>query len=201
MKRTIPFLLMALVIIAGCKNRQQMKEPADAAGPSTITTEQFTDAAPGLVDKPVLISGTVTHVCKHGGQRLFITGENPEQPVKITTGKDIAEFDISLEGSTITISGILKELVIDEAYLAAWEAGLTGEEEGTGGMAEERPGEHEHAAGTGTTRATPGTEAEMEGELSAADQIMNYRKKIAASGKDHLSEYWIEAQSFSFIDD
>lgn len=201
MKQNIPALLMMLLIIAGCKNQQSKNPSADAAEPSSITTEQFTAAAPDLVEKPVLISGTVTHVCKHSGQRLFITGKDPEKPVKITTGEDIAEFDISLEGSKISISGILKELVIDEAYLAAWEDGLTGEEEGTEGMTKERPGEHEHTGGMNTTMAMAGTGTDMEGEVSAAEQIMNYRKKIAASGKDHLSEYWIEAQSFSVIED
>jgi hypothetical protein len=138
-----------------------------------------------------MISGMVTHVCRHGGQRLFITDTVTGQTVRITTGKDIPEFDISMEGSNIVVNGIVRELVIDETYLAEWEART---EEGTaaehlgGGT-----GEHMSAQVTEDEARASEAEGAEEQKLAQMESIRQKREELAASGKDHLSEYWVEA--------
>lgn len=76
--------------------------------------------------------------CRHGGQKLFIIGNEGDKRVRITSGQDIPEFDVELEGESIAKKEIVKELVIDETYLAEWEAevmnGMTRGEGHEGGI-------------------------------------------------------------------
>ena len=226
--RILSVIVLALLITA-CNTQKKADYIAEQADPVEVTVAQMLDEAAEMIDQKVMISGSVTHVCRHGGQRLFIIGEDPEKTFKITTGEDIAEFDVSLEGSSILVSGIVKELIIDETYLAEWEAEVLQGAEGQGEGSGERPGEHEHAAGTGamqdevadhaedadqpyaedadhvhaegedsdqehTAEADVDTEAQIKAQLA---NIQSMRDDIAESGKDHLSEYWVEAISYS----
>ena len=138
----------------------------------------------------------MVHVCRYGGQRLFLVGEDSEDRVRITTGNDIAEFEVELEGSQVEVNGIARELIIDEIYLAEWEADVM-------------QGTTEHARGE-CHEGGVGHPAQHEGDTEAADpavqaqatieRIQSIREDIAASGKDHLSDYWIETVSFRELD-
>ncbi len=203
--RILSVIVLALLMTA-CNTQKKNDQPTGQADPMEVTVAQMLTDASDLVDQKVMVSGSVTHVCRHGGQRLFIIGEDPEKTVKITTGEDIAEFDISLEGSNILVNGIVKELIIDETYLAEWEAEILAGAEEPGQGEGERPGEHAHAAGVEPVEgedavleaeAETATEAQIKAQL---DNIQSIRDEIAGSGKDHLSEYWIEAISFSLIE-
>ncbi len=61
-------------------------------------------------DKEVAVSGMVTHVCRHGGQKCFIVAEDGETQIRIVPGGDIDEFNIEMEGSTIAFKGIFRVL-------------------------------------------------------------------------------------------
>lgn len=180
MKKNLLGLSILLLLVFSCSNLKQKTTDDNTSGNlSVLTVEEFQEVAPTIVDQEVSITGRVTHVCRHGGQRLFITGDSTDQTVRITTGENISEFDVALEGSIITVRGILKELIIDETYLAEWEMEVL---EGTGG---EGSG---HQAGLDEHQKQ---QAEME-EGDPLASIQSLRDEIAASGKDHLSDYWVE---------
>ncbi len=187
------FLLMALGLFYSCG--QGTKKSGENTGQDSlnITVSDFlSDAAP-FVDKSVNIQGTVVHVCRHGGQRMFIVGENGEDRIRITTGEDIAEFSIDLEGEMVEVKGIVRELIIDETYLAEWESELNlGSEQNRGEGHEGGVGHGEHH---GDTAEEP-TEDEEELKNQLA-RIQSVRDEIAQSGEDHLSDYWIETIEFS----
>ena len=203
MTRLITFVTL-LILVASCGNQAGKADTKlDAA---EITVADFLAKASPMVEQAVRVKGTVVHVCRHGGQRLFITGENPEDRVRITTGEDIAEFEVALEGSQIEIVGVVKELIIDNTYLAEWEA------EVIGGATEHDRGEG-HEGGVGHMEhagiAEPNAKAadelaedmETEAQMKATlDRIQSIRDEIAASGKYHLSDYWIETVSFKVLD-
>ncbi len=60
--------------------------------------------------KEVAVSGMVTHVCRHGGQKCFIVAEDGETQIRIVPGGDIDEFKIDLEGSTVAFKGVFRVL-------------------------------------------------------------------------------------------
>jgi len=190
-------LLFALSLLVSCgqETRKSHNTTDQELIPVTVN-EIISDAGP-FIDLAVNISGTVVHVCRHGGQRMFIIGEKGEDRVRLTTGEDIAEFDIDLEGETVEVSGIVKELIIDETYLAEWEA------EVMEGSQHDRGEGHEGGVGHDVQNVEGDVgNLEDEGENAESDieaklaQIQKIRDEIAESGKDHISDYWIETVSF-----
>lgn len=61
-------------------------------------------------DKEVAVSGLVTHVCRHGGQKCFIVADDGETQIRIVPAGDIDEFKIEMEGSTIAFKGTFRIL-------------------------------------------------------------------------------------------
>ncbi len=224
-------LLFAISLLASCGQGPKKSGSDTDREIQPLTVSEFLSDAGPFVDRTVQVSGTVVHVCRHGGQRLFIIGEDGEERIRITTGDDIAEFDVELEGEKIEVTGIVRELIIDETYLAEWEAEITeggkhdrgegheggvghGDDHGDGqdleeGQAEpgdmdetgsqDEDGDH-HASGdqkdSGETEDDPGQTAENQ-----LARIQKIRDEIAASGKDHLSDFWIETIELKVIED
>jgi hypothetical protein len=107
----ISFILLSVntLIAQDEKKVTQMTVSADSKL-TVITPETFQEFAAQNVGREVEISGMVVHVCKHGGKKLFIVGEDPEKRVKITTSEKISVFEPELEGSTIAVSGIIEPI-------------------------------------------------------------------------------------------
>lgn len=84
-----------------------------------LTPEQFQDVAENMVGKEVEIEGMVVHVCKHGGKKMFLIGEDPDVRVKITTSDKVSTFKPELEGSTVYVKGIIEPM--DEVEVVAKE--------------------------------------------------------------------------------
>jgi len=65
--------------------------------------------------KEVAVSGMVTHVCRHGGQKCFIVADDGETQIRIVPGGEIDEFKIDLEGSTVAFKGVFRVMTPAEA--------------------------------------------------------------------------------------
>lgn len=77
---------------------------------TAVTVANFKEKAADLIDKEVLVEGTVTHVCKHGGKKMFIVGEDPEKRVKINASDKVSVFEPELEGSVVVAMGIIEPI-------------------------------------------------------------------------------------------
>jgi hypothetical protein len=188
MKKYLAGLLGLVYLLSSCGSAD--KSNSDAQHEEIIvevTVAEFLNEADNLLDQQVAITGQVTHVCRHGGQRLFITGEDTTSTVKITTGEDIAEFSIDLEGEKITVTGIVKELRIDETYLAEWEAEIME------GASTENQG---HKDGLDEHQKDQAAETDTDAQLERVNKL---REEIAASEKGYLSDFWIETIEFKVL--
>ena len=103
------------MIFTAC-NQSVDQESAANKDQVLVSINQFYEHPEEFVGKEVTISGLVTHVCKHGGQKLFITGSESGEALRIDVGKNIPEFDIEMEGSEATFTG--KIYVMDEGFVA-----------------------------------------------------------------------------------
>lgn len=173
MKRTFIFTLLLAASLIACKTN---KQPV-STDKITVTVAELLTHPDTYVGKEVMVEGTVSHVCKKDGKKMFLFGTNPDSTVRITTGPDIAAFDVSLEGTDVMVDGIMKELRIDEAYVARMEAEMAK------GMRETEPAGEEKAVGSNQNE-----------ELSNVEQL---RKEIKESGKGYISDYWIENVSMT----
>lgn len=178
-KKLFPIIIFSIFLIASCNQGTKETANDNKADTALLTVFSFDTSAHSFVDKPVIIEGTVLHLCKHGGKRMFLVDGTDSIRVEITAGEDITKFEESLVGSRVRIFGTLKEERIDEKYLNEWENEVKKPEEN------HNVGVHTGAKGH-----------EDQGVQEKLDQISSLRVDLKKSGKDHLSFYSIEAAKF-----
>ena len=163
-------IIPALFIFAACNNSQADKEKA-----VRLEIANLDSLAPALVGKLVSVDGTVMHVCRESGKRFFLGEEN----FKVLASDKIARFDVSLEGSDVIATGILKEDRITPQYLDSWEQELQ-----TTAQVPLKEAIH-----TGEGGHDDAAESATETQLK---QIKDYRDRIAADAKGYLSFFSLE---------
>jgi hypothetical protein len=178
-KKLFSIIIISSFLIASCKQGTKENSDENKSDTALLTVLSFDTSAHSFVDKPVIIEGTVLHLCKHGGKRMFLVDGSDSIRIEITAGPDITKFEESLIGSRVRVFGTLKEERIDEKYLNEWENEVKKPEEN------HNVGVHTGAKGH-----------EDQGVQEKLDQISALREEIKASGKDHLSNYSIEAAKF-----
>jgi len=117
MKKITFIALVAFVMLSVTSVFAQEKvnpQGDDTQSAVVITPEKFQDFAAENVGKEVEIKGMVIHVCKHGGKKMFIIGEDPDQRVKIDASDKVSVFNPELEGSTVDVMGIIQPIVEEE---------------------------------------------------------------------------------------
>jgi len=178
-KKLVPLLIVILFALVSCN--LGTKGTADTINNDTtlLAVLTFDKQADSCIDKPVIIEGTVLHLCKHGGKRMFLVDGTDSIRIEVTAGPKIIKFDDALVGSRVRVYGTLKEERIDAKYLNEWEAEVVKPEEN-------------HSVGIHTGAKGH----EDQGVQEKLDQINGMREDLRNSGKDHLSFFSIEADNF-----
>ena len=187
-------LAMAAMLFSFTACNNGAKKTADATEQqqeTTVTTLQVDDVlakAESLVDQEVAIEGLCTHICSHGGGKIFLMGSDDTKTIRVMAGEKIGAFEKECVNTMVTVKGILKEQRIDEAYLLNWEEQIKSQ-------TEEKHGEGE--GGCSSEKKARGEEAN-----TPADRIADFRAKIAErqakEGKNYLSFYHVEANEYAY---
>ena len=191
---TLAIVTIALITVS-CQNSTQKKQDAtksEQTAPEEITTvtlANFENEVGDLVGKKITITGTVDHICKHGGQKMFIVDTESDGRVKVTPDENIAAFNADMEGENIEIVGIVEEQRIDEAFLREWEEEILAGSD----MADDK-GEGKHLGGK---MEKGGSEAEPNEEM---DKVNRLREMLAESGEDHLSFYSVLCVDYKIVE-
>lgn len=100
--KKICLILAVVALLSSCnsntKNTEKVKE---------VTLNELIASSEDFKDNVISVEGMVTHVCKHGGQKLFLTDESGDLSLLVTVSESIPEFDVALEGSDIQVTGKL----------------------------------------------------------------------------------------------
>ena len=196
MKNYLLIITLIALFATSCENSNKQAD-ANKVGDTMTIVEQITPVAVAdfeakagdFVGKKIELTGTVDHICKHGGQRLFLVSETSDARIKITPDEEIAAFNAELEGNNIVIIGIVEEQRIDEAYLREWE-----EEIKSGSDMADDKGEGSHLGG----KVEKGGEgADIDEEMQKVNAL---REEIKASGTDHLSFYSVLCTDYTIVD-
>lgn len=179
--------LMAMVNFNSCGNKQQKQhDEASEQLTGAIDVDSLLAAADSLSGQEVTVEGVCTHICKHGGRKIFLMGSDDTQTIRIEAGK-VGKFDQKCVNSLVKVTGVLVEQRVDEAYLENWENQLKA-------ATAEKHGDSD-AAGCSTEKQARGETAN-----SPEQRIADFRKKIAArkarDGKEYLSFYYVEANNY-----
>lgn len=181
-------IVLSLAVLTACGGAP-VDEPAveetaaeAPAQPQVVEIAALIGNTADYVGTEILVTGTVNHVCKHGGKKLFMMGDDPEGRFKVTAGESVGAFEVELEGSTITVIGIVEEEIISEATICALE--------GSGSTAEVEEPAHEE-----------GAEGEVEEHHAGeGEQAAHLRQMLAESGEDQLSFYSLDCSSFEIVE-
>ncbi|PKP34268.1 MAG: hypothetical protein CVU00_07615 [Bacteroidetes bacterium HGW-Bacteroidetes-17] len=182
-KFMIVFFISALFVSCVNQTQKAENESDEVATLTELHVDDFDIIAADLVGKEIVLTGTVNHVCEHGGKKMFLVEEGSEASVKITPNESMAAFNTNLVGSVIKVEGIVEELIIDEEYLMKWESEL---------MSSNTEGGDGHGLGKGEA-------ADMGEHVAAAESIANYRKQIAENEKGYLAFYSIVCKNYEMI--
>lgn len=175
--KTIPLTVLLTILLISCNQNtgSNKKETAQSDAATSLTIHELIANTGDYVGKTVRFSGLADHVCKMDGKKMFLIGENPDDRIKVTPSDNMPPFKAEMEGSTFEVTGIVKELKIDENYLSAMEQDL----KKTSGKQMEMEGMHE------------GETEEME-QKEKSGQIKAMREQLEKSGEDHISIYSVE---------
>ena len=194
MKKYFLIVLAFAFTLSSCENQKE-KTITGADGDDPVADEyivvnlkDFHSQAENLVGKTIRITGTVDHVCKHGGQKMVIVSRDTDKRLKIFTGENMAAFNTKLEGENVMVTGVVEEERVDENYLREWEEEVKSSKE----IKNEQDKLH-----TGQGHEDNEKQNDRSAEL---EQINNLRKKLNESGKDHLSFYSMVCKDYEVID-
>lgn len=195
MKKSIYYLLLvaATLTIASCSSKTKSEQSVGVQTQSAevLTVAQLLEKAPLLIDEEVSVEGLCTHICKHGGAKIFLMGDNDKQIIRVEADQKLAKFSPETLNAMVRVNGKLTEDRIDEAYLQNWEEEIKAQSakqhgEGEAGCATEKAARNEAPANTDQQR------------------IDNFRTQIKErnqkEGKNYLSFYHIVADSYEIID-
>jgi len=191
--KSILILATALLMVACGGNTSNKSKGEEAQAQGAVVAAMEIDAllasAEKLVGQEVAIEGICTHICSHGGRKIFLMGSDDTKTIRIESGK-LGAFDQKCVNSIVKVKGMLKEERIDEAYLKNWEeleAANAAEEHGDG------------EGGCSTEKAARG-----ETGNTTEERIADFRARIAerkeATGKEYLSFYFVEATAYEVLE-
>ena len=169
MKRIILLLgITVLIFSCGINDKKESEVQAETKSVDNKIAEQpflalsdFDSKAGELVNREVKVKGIVDHVCKHGGKKLLLVNDKGE--VHVVSDK---RFDDALVGDEITLTGVVKEFVVDEAYCLQKEEDFI----------------RDHKEGKDDDKVY----------TSKMKQIKTYRDSMKTAGVDHLSFYSLD---------
>ena len=182
--------LASIMVFSSCSGNKKTDETNANTEATYATVDEVLANAEQKIDDTILIEGLCTHICSHGGQKLFLMGDDDSNTIRVETNDVLGAFKAECVNSMIQVKGKLKEERIDEAYLTQWEARIA---QGT-------VDEHgEDGEGCETELKAQG----QEDVSSEAGRIKDFRERIAqrneVEGKNYLSFYYIEAIDYTIL--
>lgn len=187
-KWSLTLLLGMTLGLASCgddSNKSKEQTSAEEVTTAALEVDQVLADPDSLVGDTIEIEGICTHICKHGGGKIFLMGSDDTKTLRVEAGESIGSFSQETVNSIVRVTGVLVEDRIDEDYLTQWEARIADqvkEVQGEGGCA-----------------ADMKANAEAEAN-SVRERIANFRSRIAERtekvGKPYVSLYHMEGLSY-----
>lgn len=179
MKKSLGVLL-SLVVLFSCTNQVKQKKDEKPAELTVFTVDELQAQGKDLVEKEVLVKGTVTHVCKEAGARCFMMGSTEDVSIRIEAGL-IGSFTQEQMGSDILVRGKLKEVQLDEEDLAEMEKSAAAGESANKNHALGHDGPALHSVDGGNHDS-----------INQAKKIEEMNQKLADSKEGYVPVYFLE---------
>ena len=192
MKRVIAFAAIAIAAFAAasCGGNAGTKNTTDKQAAAAVEVDALLADAAKFTDKEVTVEGICTHICQHGGKKIFLMGTDDTQVIRIEAGEAIGAFDAGCVNNVVRVTGTLVEDRIDEAYLAEWELRLKDQIARQHGEGEAGCSAEHQARGESVASST---------EKRIADFRARIADRKAKEGKEYLSFYHVDGGSYEVL--
>ncbi len=187
----VAFVLLVLVATSCAgnsskkENNNQTTTEQQASALKVLEVDELLRDAEQYAGKEVSVEAVCTHICQHGGRKIFLMGSDDTKTIRVESGFDKA-FSTDCVNSMVVVKGILKEQRMNEASLQKWEDQLKA------AAAEAKSNSHESCDSEKKARGETANTAE--------GRIKDFRERLAKrqaeEGKDYLSFYFLEADSY-----
>lgn len=181
MKKIMLLAYMAICLVScTSKNTENKGSDADSTSVAQVSDlamyslDSLLAEADQLVNKKVIVKGSVTHTCKHSGKRCFIVGDNENVSMRVEAKGNIGGFNRELVGSELAITGVLKERRLTKEYIDQYEKDVNEKKVKEDGSAE-------------TCQA----------ELANISEMRDWMKK---NNKDYYAIYYLDGEEFSVVE-
>lgn len=179
MKKTLVLIAAFMLFIACNKNEKTEQEPIENTI-EKVSVADFTEKAETLLDKDVKIEGTVIHICKHSGKRVFIVDGDEEISVKIEAEENSPGFKMELMGSKIAVEGKIEETRMSKDEIDEQEKEILAE------IDAQKKAEGENCVIEGT-------------KLEHLDDVKAMKEKMEKTGKPYVSFYYVRCSKFEEV--
>lgn len=184
----IKTLLIAVLAVAASLSACS-KKVEKAIEDESITVDSVMAAAPRIIGTEVLVEGTCSHICSHGGRKAFLVGADSSVVLRCQATAGMEAFTPECPGRQLVVRGIVREDRLTEADIAAME-----ERQAKADSAARAHGECAHDKQAQGQTDCDSFEARM------ADFRARIAERNEAEGKDYLSFYYLDALSY-YIDE
>lgn len=106
----IPCGITGSPLCAGCPSAKETKALVVSVDSVQKNPEKY-------FDKTIALRGRVIHTCKVSGKKMFLSGSDDQNLIRINAGENISRFDESLQGEIVIARGVLTpvtDLVVDK---------------------------------------------------------------------------------------
>jgi len=181
--RILSLMILAAALFS-CSGNGGGEDSQTSQNKSVLQVTQVSENPDQYTDQKITMEGMVTHVCRHGGKRLHLSGAGSDEMVRVRISNNMAPFERELEGSTIQVSGTFIEERMDQEYLDKLRKGQVS------GESHDHQGDHDESGEPST-----GEQADVEQGAVSEAYIQELEAKINESEKGYISEYWLTAKS------
>lgn len=176
------FLAIVAICLASCTSKNTEKKEIVTDSTSVAQTsdiavyplDSLLAVADQLVDKKVIVKGSVTHTCKHSGKRCFIVGDNENVSMRVEAKGNIGGFNRELVGSELAITGVVKERRLTKEYIDQYEKDVNEKKVKEDGSAES-----------------------CQAELANISEMRDWMKN---NNKDYYAIYYMDGEEFSIVE-
>ncbi|MGI6370263.1 MAG: hypothetical protein GX372_02070 [Ignavibacteria bacterium] len=177
--RFISLLALTMLFTTACGTKEaEQAEQVESQNYETVTIEQLVKTPDNFLEKSIALNGICSHVCSHGGRRMFLE-DDAGNTIRIEPAGNIEKFDVAFVDNSISIKGILKEKRIDEEVLKE--------------MEEKEKAEHQHESEEKHCENDAAGSSNFEKRIATLRQKIEERK--AKEGKAYVSDYFVAADS------
>ena len=108
---TIIAAIAALVFVGtSCGNKTQKTSQEEvttveqSANSGALEIDNLLADAESLAGQEVTVEGVCTHICKHGGRKIFLMGSDDTQTIRVEGGS-VGKFDQKCVNSIVLVTG------------------------------------------------------------------------------------------------